>query len=128
MLPAKPKCVDLKTAMPPKNTITDESPAEPVPSIIVRFLSRDVRNQIYGNRKLLRQENFKNFSVPETSNIFITENLTHARRKLFWNAKQKEKANHYKFYWTNNGNVFVKKSADDTSILIKNERDLNLIC
>jgi len=47
-------------------------------------------------------------------------NLTHARRKLFWNAKQKANANHYKFYWTHNGNVFVKKSADDTSTLIKN--------
>ena len=97
-------------------------------SIIVRFVSRDIRNQIFSNRNLLRNADLKNFSVIGTDNIFINENLTHSRKKLFWKVKQKAKASQYKFYWTSNGNIFVRKSEEFGSILIKNENDLNLIC
>ena len=97
-------------------------------SIIVRFVSRDIRNQIFRNRNLLRNADLKNFSVIGTDNIFINENLTHSKKKLFWKVKQKAKASQYKFYWTSNGNIFVRKSEEFGSILIKNENDLNLIC
>jgi len=91
-LPAQPKRVDLKSATPLKNTNTDESPAEPIPSIIVRFLSRDTRNQIYGNRKLLRQADLKNFSVSDTSNIFIKENLTSGAETILGQGGKTESA------------------------------------
>ena len=50
------------------------------PPIIVKFMSRDVRNRLYANRKLLREKK---------NHVFIHENLTRYRKKLFWNAKQK---------------------------------------
>ena len=96
--------------------------------IIVRFVSRDIRNQIFSNRNLLRNADLKNFSVIGTDNIFINENLTHSRKKLFWKVKQKAKSSQYKFYWTSNGNIVVRKSEEFGSIMIKNENDLNLIC
>ena len=97
-------------------------------SMIVRFVSRDIRNQIFSNRNLLRNADLKNFFVIGTDNIFINKNLAHSRKKLFWKVKQKTKASQYKFYWTSNGNTFVRKSEEFVSILIKNENDLNLIC
>ena len=48
-------------------------------SIIVRFVSRDIRNQIFSNRSLLRNADLKNFFVTGTDNIFINENLIHSR-------------------------------------------------
>ena len=95
-------------------------------SIIVRYVSKDIRNQIFSNRNLLRNADLKYFSVIGTDNIFINENLTHSRKKLFWKVKQKAKTSQYKFYWTSNGNIFVKKSEEFGSILIKNV--LDLIC
>ena len=46
------------------------------PPIIDRFVSRDVRNNVYFNKKLIRTADLKNFPVEGTSSIFINENLT----------------------------------------------------
>lgn len=100
----------------------------PPPSIIVRFISRDVRNQIYSNRKLLRKADLSKFSVENTTAIFVNENLTQTRKRLFWKAKQRVKEHQYKYIWTTNGNVFVKKSDEANLLMIKNELDLDLIC
>ena len=69
----------------------------------------------------------KNFSVSDTKNIFVNENLTPTRRQLFWKNKQQVKNNSWKYIWTHNGNVFVKKDDNACITAIKNELDLNLI-
>ena len=95
--------------------------------IIVRFTSRDIRNQIYANRKKARFVDLKNFSVSDTKNIFVNENLTPTRKQLFWKTKQEVKNNSWKYIWTHNGSVFVKKDDNASITAIKNELDLNLI-
>ena len=95
--------------------------------IIVRFTSRDIRNQLYANRKKARFVDLKNFSVSDTKNIFVNENLTPTRKQLFWKTKQEVKNNSWKYIWTHNGNVFVKKDDNASITAIKNELDLNLI-
>ena len=97
------------------------------PPIIVRFLSRDVRNQLYANRRLARTANSQEYSLQGAENISINENLTQSRKKLFWHAKQKAMASNFKFYWTVNGNVYVRKSSDLDSLLIKNIDDISMI-
>jgi len=79
------------------------------------------------NRKLTRTVDLKRFAVEGTENIYINENLTKFRKRLFWNAKRKAKANGYQFYWTVNGNVLVRKSDDSAAFLIKDEGALALI-
>ena len=44
--------------------------------------------------------------------------------KNFWSAKQKAKSDGFRFYWTANGNVFVRRSEESTPILINIEDDL----
>ena len=97
------------------------------PPIIVQFLSRDVRNSLYFNRKLLREANLKKFYVEETTEIYVNENLTRARKNLLWKAKQRAKANGFKYVWTHNGRINVRLSEDNEAILISNEKDLDLI-
>ena len=46
-----------------------------VSTIIVLFVSRDIGNNVYFNRKLIRTAVLKNFPVESTSSIFINENL-----------------------------------------------------
>ena len=43
----------------------------PSPPIIVRFISRDIRNRIYGHRKLTRNVDLESFSVEGTQRLFI---------------------------------------------------------
>ena len=97
------------------------------PPIIVRFVCRDIRNKLYSNRRLLRQADLKNFSIDGTTTIFVIEKLTRFRKNLLWKTKQKAKENGFKYTWTTNGNVFVRRSEIHNSIMIKNEQDLNLI-
>ena len=69
---------------------SDDSNSTP---IIARF----VRNKIYANRKLTRQLDMKMFGIKGTTNLFINENLTLLRKRLFWQAKQKLKEAGYKY-------------------------------
>ena len=109
----------------PKSTKSEPAASPP---IIVLFLSRDVRNQLYAwlyaNRKLASTPNLQEFSLQDAENIYINENLTQIQKKLFWHAIQKTIANNFKFYWTANGNVYVRKSSDSDSSLIKNIDDI----
>ena len=93
---------------------------------VVRFTSRDIRNQIYANRKKIRFADLRNFLVSDTKNIFVNENLTSTRKQLFWKTQQQVKNNSWKYIWTHNGNVFVKKDNKAIITAIKNELDLNL--
>ena len=112
----------LQTRLKPKNSEPAASPP-----IIVRFLSRDVRNQLSANRKLARTANLQEFLLQGAENIYINENLTQSRKKLFWHAKQKAIASNFKFYLSVNGNVYVRKSSDPDSLLIKNIDDISKI-
>ena len=103
-----------------------KSKSNPTP-IFVRFVNCDVRNRIYNNRENARNADFTKLSIKGVEKIFINENLTYLKKKLFWKSKQKAKEAGYKFFWTMNGNVFVRKLEDDKPILIKNEQDLDLI-
>ena len=58
------------------------------PPIIERFVSHDKRNQMMANCHRIRQGDLKKFSVVGTNGIYINENLTHYRKKRFWQAKQ----------------------------------------
>ena len=95
--------------------------------ILARFTNRDIRNQLFANRNLLRSAKLSNFFVSGTEKIFVNENLTKMRKRLFWMVKQKAKKNGYVHYWTANGNVLGRKSDESNPITIKNDLDLNLI-
>ena len=111
----------------PKRPSNNENVSPAPPPIIVRFISRNVRNTLYVNRQNLRQADFKTFSVEGTSSVYVNENLTRYRKKLFWSAKQKVKSSRFKYIWTADGNIFLKKSDQSHSLMIKSEKDLELI-
>ena len=103
-----------------------KSKSNPLP-IIVRFVNRNVRDRIYSNRKNARNADFTKLSIKGVEKTFINENLTYLKKKLFWKSKQKAKEAGFSFFWTMDGNVYVRKLEDDKPILIKNEQDLDLI-
>ena len=41
------------------------------PPIIVRFVSRDIRNKLHSNCRLLRHADLKNFLIDDTTTIFV---------------------------------------------------------
>ena len=90
--------------------------------IIVRFLFRHKRNEIFAKRF-----NAKHISNPvnQMHHLFMNENLTQKRKHLLWQAKQKVKELNHEYIWTNKGQIFVRKNQNKDKILVKMENDLN---
>ena len=65
------------------------------PGIIVRFTSRQKRNEMYSNR--MKAKHIGDISVQGMSKLYVNENLTQRRKRFFWLAKQKAKELNYKF-------------------------------
>ena len=89
------------------------------PTTIVRFVNRDKRNEIFFKRRITKQ--WQDFPIASTEQSFINENLSQKRKRLFWLTKQKAKSLEYKFYWTFNGNIFVRKQENIDKIIIRKE-------
>ena len=70
--------------------------------IIVRFVSRRVRDEVYSARKSLKGN-------PSTSRIFINEHLSNETSALFRQARQSVKNKTIHSAWTFNGQVFIKR-------------------
>ena len=93
------------------------------PAIIIRFISRHKRNEMYENR--CKAKEIDNFPVKDMSCLYINENLTQRRKRLYWKPKQKVSELNYNYIWSNHGQIYVRKDEESNRILIKTESDLD---
>ena len=94
------------------------------PSIIVKFVRRDFKEQFYSSRKELRGFSTEDLGYSATNNIYINESLTERNKGLFKEALKAKKSLKYKFIWTSNGKVYLRKDTDTKIIHIKNSDDI----
>ena len=77
------------------------------PVILVKFVSHDLKESVYENRHLLRD-------IPGMRNIFINENLTATRRKLFARVRSSLPDFHC---WTYDGKIRLRnRSIPDSRV------------
>ena len=86
--------------------------------IIAKLVRRDTKERIFRSKKVIIGKTTRILpsvnkelgkAVAKHSKIFINESLTTQRKKLF-NAVYKFKmANKFKYIWTNNGKIYLKK-------------------
>ena len=76
-------------------------PQDPAP-IIVRFLRRTDRNRVIRERRQL-----KDYNQDNNIKIYVNEDLTTRRAKLFARVRSLQKKKHFKQAWTYNGNIKV---------------------
>jgi len=95
--------------------------------IIVRFYSRKIRNAIYQNRKRIYSFTTKDMGFKEDNFTYINENLTNLTKQLMSLTNRKRKEFNWRFIWTVNGKIFVKKSEEHVPIYIRNMSDLDKI-
>ena len=107
---------------PPKKFKANDSASRP-PTIIAQFTNKRVRNEIFAKRKKAKE--MTAFPVDEMTNLYINENLTQFRKRLFWSTKQTAKAKKFKFFWTTNGQIWIKKNESEDAIPIRCEDDLD---
>ena len=97
-----------------------------IPPIIVTFNHRDIRNSVYQVKSQLRHVDWSTTDLPEaTKKVFITENLTAARKDLYFKILDQKINLNYEYLWTKNGQIFIRKSDQSPKMLIANSQDLS---
>ena len=83
--------------------------------LIVKFIQRDKREELYKHRKNLVGKNISHLPSVEDGNgkIFINESLTSYRKRLFGRIREYKRSNNLKYLWTSNGKIMLK--VNDTS-------------
>lgn len=96
------------------------------PSIIVKFVRRNTRDEFYKARKLLRGKTTKDLGLSrvEENNLFISESLTKKNKDLFHKCLRARRALEYSYIWTQAGKIFLRKDQRSAAKLITSERAL----
>ena len=95
--------------------------------IIVKLANNEIRSRCYYNKKKLAGFAFRDIGI-EAEKIFLNENLCQASRQLFYKANMQKKKFKWKFIWTNNGSIKMKKDHDSQIITIDDEESLKKVC
>lgn len=96
-------------------------------AIICKFVRRMTREKVMAARKgvanlQLNQLGFS--SHVELGNINIYDHLTPRLQELLYEAKNYQKANHFKFCWAKKRCIYLRKSETEDVIKLNNLRDL----
>lgn len=83
------------------------------PPIIISFKDIQKRNNLLSAFRARRGIKLSEIGFESDNYFFINESLTNIRKKLFYTAKTFQRTNNYKYLWTRNGRIFLKK--DDSS-------------
>lgn len=66
----------------------------------------------------------KDLGYKTADRVFVNELLSYDVRQLFYKVWLFKKEHDYKFAWTRNQNVYVKKSSDSKAVKISSAEDL----
>ena len=94
------------------------------PCIIVKFARRDVKDNFYKARAELRSKTTKDIGYHAQNNIYLAESLTERNKALFRSCLNVKRDKSYKFIWTLNGTIYLRKDENSDAIKIKSTEDL----
>ncbi|XP_048576861.1 uncharacterized protein LOC116604220 [Nematostella vectensis] len=84
----------------------------------------DVRDRFYAGRKHLRDKSVRDIGLTRSDNkIYISESLSPGNRELFKAALSARHDLKFKYIWTQNGKVFLRKNKDSQAVLISKSQD-----
>ena len=83
--------------------------------MIAKFTSRETRNLVYSCRRNMPRDDRP---------VYINEDLTQPRSKLFFTARRMKKSEKIIATWTQDGNIFIKVKDSSEPVLIKTHVEL----
>lgn len=117
--------------------VQSRNPSNRDGSIVARFFSRRVKDNIIASASRLRRERRLNVGEGHSGtgikvdgisdNIYINEHLSLKNKLLLKSAREACKISNYKYVWAKNGTVFVRKSDGSKIITIRSEDDVTKI-
>lgn len=93
--------------------------------VVVRFLRRSKRNEFLKNAKVRRHLQTQDLELSgHSQKIYINERLTRENRLLFRDARRSTKEAGFKYCWTSNGTVYIRRKEGAGAIAIRTRDDL----
>ena len=88
-----------------------------VPPIIVKFCGRNVRDRLLSRKRGIRSKTATDLGFTEEFDLYINESLAqkNLNREFFAKVKEFRRANHFKFAWTKNGKILLRKDDNSAS-------------
>ena len=83
-----------------------------------------MKEKIYDARAKLHDVSTLDLGYSDDNNIYISESLTEANRKLFKLCLKAKKDLRFDFIWTRNGRIFMRKDKEAPAVLIKSIDEL----
>lgn len=111
--PITPEDIDI--SHPLKSKRKDNKPVH-----VVRFVSRKTKFAILATKKMDANRLFKF----REKDVFINEHLSPHNRGLFADAAEVKTNLNYKFLWTKNGTVHLRKNENGPVVIVKRKEDL----
>lgn len=97
-------------------------------AIIVRLKQRATKDQVVAAARKRRTITAKDIGLGDESNlIYVNEHLTRENKNLLASCKLKAKESAYKYIWTKNCRIFIRKNDTSPPILISSTADLEKI-
>lgn len=91
--------------------------------VIAKFSSVQPKKEFLKVKKAKRD--IKDFGVDGMEQLFLNENLTNYRRDVFFEARAAKQKKSFKYLWTANGNIYMKKNDGAPRIHIESKDDLD---
>ena len=85
--------------------------------VIVRFVDKRKRDTFYSKRKSTPKGN-------DDKKVFINDDLTPFRSKLFFDARRLAKTNWIHSTWTQEGNILIKLKEDEAPVAVTTHQEL----
>jgi hypothetical protein len=94
------------------------------PAIIVKFVRRDTKVAFYRARSKFKNKTTRDLGYQAANGIYINESLTEMNKALSKCCLKTKKDLNYKYIWTSNGRIYLRKNDDSQRIYIKKEGQL----
>ncbi len=88
--------------------------------VIIKFKHREIRNQFYQHRKRLYSDDIRK----SATGIYINEDLTQYRQRLYFDIRNLRKRSAIYAVWTSSGTVMVKLKESSEPQAVKSHREL----
>lgn len=95
--------------------------------IIVKMKSNIVKRNWINAAKKVEILNNQITNSQSAQKVYLNEHLSQTNRALFFQVRKTKKLLNYKFAWTNNGSIYIRKNTETKIIRIRNEEDLKKI-
>lgn len=94
--------------------------------IVVCLARRALRDDLLKSARIRRGTTTADLGLPkhEPHRLFLNERLTKANRALFGAARENARRLSYRFSWTKEGRVFVRRDESSPIVQLRSEKDL----